>query len=108
MDNISFEDFMKLDIRIGKVLAAEKVEGADKLLKLEVDLGEEKRNLVAGVAQEYEPETLVGKEVPVLLNVEPRKIRGVESQGMILAAVVEEKPVLIHPDKEVPLGSKIK
>ena len=77
-------------------------------MKLEVDLGTEKRQLVAGVAQEYEPQGLVGKEVPILVNLEPRKIRGVESRGMVLAAVDGEKPVLMHPDREVAPGSLIR
>jgi methionine--tRNA ligase beta chain len=105
---ISFDDFKKLDIRIGRVTAAEKVEGADKLLKLEIDIGAEKRQLVAGIAQNYEPDSLIGKEIPVLLNLEPRTIRGVESHGMILAAVMDGQAVLMHPDKEVPPGSIIR
>lgn len=82
---ITFDDFKKLDIRIGRVLSAEKVSGTDKLMKLEVDFGTEKRLLVAGIAQFFEPDHLIGKEVPVLMNLEPRSIRGIESQGMILA-----------------------
>jgi methionine--tRNA ligase beta chain len=105
---ISFDDFKKLDIRIGRVTAAEKVQGADKLLKLEIDIGAEKRQLVAGIAQDYKPDSLIGKEIPVLLNLEPRTIRGVESHGMILAAVMDGKAVLMHPDKEVPPGSIIR
>ena len=104
---ITFNDFMKLEIRIGKVLAAEKVEGTDKLIKLEIDLGTEKRVLVAGVAETYKPEYLVGKQVPVLANLEPRKIRGIVSQGMILAASVDGKPVVLHPEREVPPGSPV-
>ncbi len=105
---ISFEDFKRLEIRIGKIVSAEKVEGTDKLLKLEVDLGEEKRQLVAGIAQNYEPEQVVNKEVPILVNLEPRKIRGVESRGMLLAAIENESPVLLHPDREVSPGSIIR
>ena len=105
---ISFEDFKKLEIRIGKIVSAQKVEGTDKLLKLEVDLGEEKRQLVAGIAQNYEPEQVVNKEVPILVNLEARKIRGVESRGMLLAAIENERPVLLHPDREVPPGSMIR
>jgi len=104
---ITFEDFKKLEIRIGKILSAQKVEGADKLLKLEVDIGKEKRQLVAGIAQYYEPEELINKQIPVLVNLEPRKIRGVESQGMLLATVEREAPILLHPDKEVSPGSLI-
>ncbi len=105
---ISFEDFKRLEIRIGKIVSAEKVEGTDKLLKLEVDVGEEKRQLVAGIAQNYEPEQLMDKEVPILVNLEPRKIRGVESRGMLLAAIEEGRPVLLHPDREVSPGSIIR
>ncbi|MCK4326313.1 methionine--tRNA ligase subunit beta [bacterium] len=106
---ITFDDFKKLEIRIGKIISAEKVEGADKLLKLEVDLGEEaKRQLVAGIAEYYKPEELIDKETPVLVNLEPRKIRGIESQGMLLAAVEGDRPVLLHPDKEVSPGSMIR
>lgn len=105
---ISFDDFKKLDIRIGKIIAAERVQDTEKLLKIEIEVGTEKRQLVAGIAQSYEPDALIGKEIPVLLNLEPRTIRGVESHGMILAAVMDGKAVLMHPDKEVPPGSIIR
>jgi len=102
---VTFDDFEKLEIRIGKITSAEKIEGADKLLKLEVDLGGVKRQLVAGIAQYYKPEELINKEIPVLVNLEMRKIRGIESQGMLLAAIEGGIPVLLHPDKEVSPGS---
>jgi methionine--tRNA ligase beta chain len=105
---ITFDYFRKLDIRIGKILSAEKIEGADKLLKLEIDFGIEKRQIVAGIAETYQPDQLLGKEVPVLMNLETRKIRGTESQGMILAADAGGKPVLMHPDREVPPGSVVR
>ena len=105
---ITFEDFKKMEIKIGKILSAQKVEGTDKLLKLEVDIGEEKRQLVAGIAEYYEPEELINKEVPILINLEPKTIRGLESQGMLLAAVEGEKPVLLHPDKEILPGSIVR
>lgn len=105
---ISLEEFKKLDIRIGKILKAEKIEGADKLLRLEVDLGSETRQIVAGIAQFYEADNLVGREVPILVNLEPRVLRGVESQGMLLAADSEGKPVLFSLDMEVPPGSIVK
>ena len=112
---ISFDDFNKLDIRIGTILKAEKIEGADKLLKLTVDIGPssasgqpELRVLVAGIAETYKPKSLINKQVPVLINLEPRTLRGVESQGMILAAVVDEKAVLLKPIKKVPNGTKIR
>ena len=105
---ITFNDFKKLEIRIGKIISAEKVEKTEKLLRLEVDLGETKRQLVAGIAPYYKPEELINKEIPILVNLEPRKIRGIESQGMLLAAVEEERPILLHPDKEVSPGSIIR
>jgi methionine--tRNA ligase beta chain len=105
---ITFDDFKRLDIRIGKIIFSEKVTGTDKLLKLEVDFGSEKRQIVAGIAESYEAALLIGKEIPVLMNLEPRSIRGIESQGMILAIDVDGKPVLMRPDKEVPPGSIIR
>jgi methionine--tRNA ligase beta chain len=105
---ITFEDFKKLDIRIGKIVSAEKVKDTTKLLKLEIDFSTEKRQLVAGIAESYEADQLIGKEIPVLMNLEPRSIRGVESQGMILAVDVEGKPILLQPEKEVPPGSLIR
>ena len=105
---ITFDDFKKLEIKIGKILSAEKVEGTDKLLKLEIDFGAEKRQIVAGIAETYQPDQIIGREVPVLTNLEPRSIRGVESQGMILAASVDGKPFLLHPDRDVPPGSEVR
>lgn len=106
--NINFEDFQKLRIRIGLIVEAEKVEETDKLLKLQVDFGDEKRQIVSGIAQFYAPEKLVGKQFPFITNLEPRTIRGVESQGMILAVGVGEKAVLLKPLKKVPAGSIVK
>ncbi len=108
MENINFEEFQKIDLRIGKVIEAEKIEGTDKLLKLKVDLGEEKRQLVAGIAKFYQPEDLIGKEIVVVANLEPKIFRGIESQGMLLAADVEGKPVFLKPDEEVPPGTKVR
>ncbi|OGP81185.1 MAG: methionine--tRNA ligase subunit beta [Deltaproteobacteria bacterium RBG_16_54_11] len=105
---ITFDDFMKLDIRIGTVTAAEKVQGADKLIRLELDMGGESRQVVAGMAHTYAPEDFMGKQVPILVNLEPRKLRGIESQGMILAADVGGKPVMLIPDREVPPGSAVR
>jgi len=107
---ISYEEFRKLDIRIGKILKAERIEGTDKLLRLEVDLGTEigVRQIIAGIAQFYEPEKLIGREIPILANLEPRVLRGVESQGMLLAADNASAPVLFSPDSEVPPGSIVK
>ena len=105
---ITFDDFKKLEIRIGKVLSAEKVEGTDKLIKLEIDLGTEKRQLVAGMAEFFAPTHFIGKQLPVLVNLEPRKLRGIESQGMVLAVDVDGKPILLQPEEEVPPGSIIR
>jgi methionine--tRNA ligase beta chain len=105
---ITFDDFMKLDIRIGTVKAADKVAGADKLIRLEVDLGGEQRQVVAGMAHTYKPEEFIGKQVPILVNLEPRKLRGIESQGMILAVDVNGRPVMLLPDREVPAGSVVR
>lgn len=105
---ITFEDFAKLEIKIGKVVAAEKIPDADKLLRLQFDFGTEQRQIVSGIAEFYEPEQLVGKLIPVLVNLEPKKFRGVESQGMILAADVDGRPVILTPESEVPSGSKVR
>lgn len=85
-DLIQFDDFQKLDIRTGRITAAEKMPKADKLLVLKVDLGMEERTIVSGIAEQFRPEDIVGREVSVVVNLEPRKLRGVESQGMILMA----------------------
>ena len=107
---ISYEDFKKLEIKIGTIVEAEKIEGSEKLVKLMVDLGEgEPRQVVAGIAVAYpNVEDLVGKYIPVLANLEPKQLMGLESQGMILAADNQGSPVLLHPDKEVSPGSTVK
>ncbi|MCI5055112.1 MAG: methionine--tRNA ligase subunit beta, partial [Flavobacteriales bacterium] len=106
---IQFEDFTKLDIRVGKIISAEKVEKADKLLKLEVDTGVDKRTVVSGIAKHYAPEDIVGKQVTILLNLAPRKIRGVESQGMILMAENDENKLsFVSPvENFIDQGSEI-
>ncbi len=105
---ISLEDFKKLDIRIGKVLVAEKIPDADKLLRLVCDIGGEERQILAGIAESYDPASLVGKEIPLLLNIEPRKMRGFVSEGMVLAVGVDDGAVLLHPEKEVSVGSIVR
>lgn len=104
---IKFEDFQKIDLRIGKIIEAEKVKGSSKLLKLLVDFSNEKRQLVAGIGKFYLPENLIGKEIVVVFNLEPKKIMGIESQGMLLAANVDGNPVILIPEKEVPPGTKV-
>jgi len=105
---ISFEEFQKLDLRTAKILKAEKVENSDKLFRLEVDLGDEKRQLVAGLGQFYKPRELIGRAVVVVANLEPKVILGLESRGMLLAADVGGEPVLVVPEKEAPPGSKVR
>ena len=108
-DNISFDEFMKMDIRVGTILSAEKVKKADKLLQLAVDLGSETRTIVSGIAQHYSPEQVIGKSVSVLCNLEPRKIRGVESKGMILMAENDEGQLMfISPEKAFQVGAEIR
>ncbi len=104
---VSFADFQKLDLRVARILSAEPIQGADRLLKLQVDLGTEKRHLVAGIAEHYAPDTLIGKQVIVVANLEPATIRNVESQGMILAAS-GESVVLATPEADVPLGTQVR
>jgi len=108
MEDINFDDFQRIDLRVAKVIAAEKIEDSEKLLKLEIDLGKEKRQLVAGIGQFYSPEELMRREIVVVANLELKKIKGVESQGMLLAADIGGKPILLKPDEEVPPGTKIR
>lgn len=130
MEQINFEDFVKLEIRIGKILSAERVEGSDKLLKLQVDFGPEYieavapeegsqdapklepkpivRQIVAGIGKIYAPEQLLGKECPFAYNLAPRTLKGLESQGMILCPSDASGPALLHPDRPIPPGSLIK
>jgi methionyl-tRNA synthetase len=105
---VNFEDFQKIDLRIVKVLKAEKIKGSEKLLKLIVDLGNEERQLIAGIGKYYRPEDLIGKEIVVVVNLKPKKIMGIESQGMLLAADKEGEPVILIPEKEVLPGTKIR
>jgi methionyl-tRNA synthetase len=106
-DLVSFADFQKLDLRVARILAAEPIEGADRLLKLQVDLGTEKRQVVAGIAEHYKPEALVGKQVIVVANLEPATIRNVESHGMILAGS-GDSVVLATLETEMPLGTQVR
>ena len=108
-NKISIDDFFKVDLRVGEVKVAEKVKGADKLLRLEVDIGTEVRQVVAGIAKAYDPEKLVGRKVVIVANIPPRKLRGLESNGMIVAASVEDGlPVLASFLEDVPVGAKLK
>lgn len=105
---ISIEDFAKIDLRIAEVLEAEKVEGADKLLKLQIKIGNEKRQIVAGIAQHYTPEELIGKKIVVVANLKPAKLRGIESCGMLLAASDSKGLTLVTIDRDIDSGAKVK
>jgi methionyl-tRNA synthetase len=106
---ISIDDFAKVELRVAQVKTAERVKGADKLLRLEVDLGTELRQLVAGIAEAYEPEALIGRKVVIVANLAPRKLRGLESNGMIVAASPEGgKPVLASFLEDVAIGTRLK
>lgn len=107
---IGIEDFAKIEMRVGQVKSAERVAGADKLLQLQVDIGDEVRQIVAGLALAYKPEDLVGRKVVVVTNLQPRKLRGVESNGMIVAASSgpDGAPVLAGFLEDVPVGARLK
>jgi methionyl-tRNA synthetase len=106
---ITIDDFAKVELRVAQIKVAERVKGADKLLRLEVDLGYELRQIVAGIAEAYAPETLVGRKVVIVANLAPRKLRGLESNGMIVAASLEDgRPVLAGFLEDVPVGARLK
>lgn len=107
MPTVKFEVFKQLDIRVGKVIGAESIRRSEKLLLLKVDVGGEIRQIVAGIAPHYSPEQLVGKEVVVVVNLEPKTLMGYVSQGMLLAAIEDDKPVLLVPEREVKAGAKV-
>ncbi len=108
-DRIPIDDFVKIDLRVARILAAEKVKGSRKLIKMQVDAGGEPRTLVAGIAEAYEPETLVGRSVVIVANLKPAKLMGIESNGMVLAASPEGGlPVLLGFDNPPPPGSRVK
>jgi methionyl-tRNA synthetase len=106
---ITIDKFFETELKVGTIQAAERVPKSEKLIKLSIDLGEETpRQIVAGIGIAYQPEDLVGKQVTVVANLQPAKLMGVESQGMVLAASIDGKPVLLHPDTQVPAGTKVK
>ncbi len=109
MSNISYDDFAKLDIRVAKIIAAEPIEGKSRIIKGRIDLGnDDQRDVIIGGAQYYQPEDMVGKTVIVITNLESKKIAGIESNAMLLAADVDDKPFWLTVNEEVPLGSPIK
>jgi len=111
---ISFDDFKRIELRVARVIAAERVPSSEKLLRLEVELGQdasgipEKRQIIAGIGKQYEPGKLVGSEIVIVANLEPRTLMGLESQGMLLAADCGNEPALLMPDREVPPGAGVK
>jgi methionyl-tRNA synthetase len=108
-DPVSFDDFAKLDIRTATILEAEKVPKTTKLLKLKIDTGIDIRTIVSGIAEYYEPESIIGKQISIIANLEPRKIKGIESKGMILMAEDSDgKFVMVSPVEKVSNGSVIK
>ena len=109
MSTITYDDFAKLDIRVAKVIATEPIEGKSRIIKGRIDLGDDdQRDVIIGGAQYYQPEDIVGKTVIVIANLEPKKMAGVESNAMLLAADVDDKPFWLTVTEEVPLGSPIK
>jgi methionyl-tRNA synthetase len=108
-NEITIEDFLKVQLKVGRVFEAEPLEGSDKLLKLQVVIGTENRQIVAGIRAGYTAEDLIGRQVIVVANLKPAKLRGTESQGMLLAAVDEDgKAILLMPDREAPEGAQVR
>ena len=105
---ISYEDFQKLDLRIAKVMGAEEIKGTDRLLKITLEIGEEKRTIVAGIKEHYNAEEIIGKKIVVVYNLQPVKLRGIESNGMLLAASDNKHVVLLTVDKDISDGSIIR
>jgi len=105
---ITLGRFLEVELRVARVLVAERVPKADRLLRLEIDLGSERRQIVAGVALAYAPETLVGKRIIVVANLEPARIRGLESQGMLLAADLDGRPIVATFDEDVAPGTRVR
>ena len=108
MTQVTYDDFSKLDLRVAKIIQIEKIPGKSKIVKGVIDLGEEKRDVIIGGAEYYQPEELVNRKVIVIANLEPRKIAGIESNAMLLAADLNDKPFWLTISEDVPLGTKIK
>lgn len=104
---INFEEFEKIDLRLAKIISAERIENSEKLLKIQAEIGEEKRQIIAGIGKFYAPEDLIGKTIVVVANLEPRMMMGLESQAMLLAVKNEEGLSVIVPEKEMPSGLKL-
>ncbi len=108
MTTISYDEFSKLDLRIAKIVSVEKIPGKSKIVKGVIDLGQEKREVIIGGAEYYQPENLIGKTVVVVANLESRKIAGINSNAMLLAADLDNKPVWLTVSEDVPVGTQIK
>ena len=109
MSTITYDDFAKLDIRVAKIIATEPIEGKSRIIKGRIDLGnDDQRDVIIGGAQFYDPEDLIGKTVIVVANLEPKKMAGIESNAMLLAADIDDKPFWLTVDEDVPEGTKIK
>jgi methionyl-tRNA synthetase len=108
-DQIGISDFAKVELKVADIIEAERVEGTDKLMRLQLDVGDETRQIVAGIAQHYEATDLIGKQVAVVTNLKPAKLRGVESDGMLLAASNDEDGIVIlTPEKKIRSGSQVR
>ena len=107
MEKVSFEEFKRLDIRVGKVVSAERVKGSKKLIELKIDIGGEVKRAVAGIAEFYSPEEVENKLVIVVTNLQPKKIFGLESEVMILAAFDGRRLAILQPDKDIPVGTQV-
>jgi len=113
MENINYEEFSKIKLRVAEVLSAERVEGSEKLIKLIVNSGETDlsagRQIIAGIGKAYEPANLVGKKIIIIVNLEPKKLMGLESEGMLLAAsTAEQGPVLLIPESNIDSGAEVR
>ena len=108
MDNISYDDFSKLDLRVAKIISTEKIPEKSRIIKGTISLGDEERDVIIGGAEFYDPKHLVGKTVIVVVNLETKKLAGIESNAMLLAADIENKPYWLTVDDSVPSGTKIK
>jgi len=107
VSTITFDEFKKVELRVAEILEAKTVPGADKILELRIKIGDETRSLAAGIAQQYPPESLVGRKIIVVANLQPRRVRGVESQGMLLAANHDGRVTLLTVDGDVPSGTPV-
>ena len=107
-DRLSLEEFSRIDLRCAQILEAERVPGSRKLIRMQIDIGSEKRQIVAGIGRKYDPAALLGKKIIVVVNLQPAKLMGIESNGMLLAAISGEDPILAGFHEDVPCGSRLR